>query len=96
MLDIVASFHGVQFQEKLMIQTQEKGEKSKGPNLGHKNFLMDRQTDKSVFIGRCPTNVEHSVSKTCLMMSYLHNDVISFSRYQARCVMKLFRQLMTS
>ena len=27
MLDIVGSYHGMQFQEKLIIQTQENGEK---------------------------------------------------------------------
>ena len=31
MLDIVASYHRIQFQGKLMIQTQENGEK---PNFG--------------------------------------------------------------
>ena len=35
MLDIVASYHFMQFHGKLMIQTQENGEKPHfGPNLG--------------------------------------------------------------
>ena len=32
MLDIVENYHRMQFQEKLMIQTQEKGEE---PHFGH-------------------------------------------------------------
>ena len=32
MLDIVENYHRIQFQEKLMIQTQEKGEE---PHFGH-------------------------------------------------------------
>ena len=35
MLDIVASYHRIQFQEKLMIQTQENDEKAHfGPDVG--------------------------------------------------------------
>ena len=47
MLEVVASYHCIQFQEKLMIQTQENGKKlyftpdlgPLGPNSGHQFFL---------------------------------------------------------
>ena len=38
MLEIVARYHCIQFQEKIMIQTQENGEKPHfGPDLGSLN-----------------------------------------------------------
>ena len=47
MLDIVESYHSMQFQGKRMIQTPENGEKPHfgpdlgllAPNLGHENFF---------------------------------------------------------
>ena len=47
-LDIVASYHCIQFQEKLLFQTQENGKKSHfgpdlgllGLNLGHQNCFV--------------------------------------------------------
>ena len=47
MLDIVASYHRIQFQGKIVIQTQENGKKPHfrpdldplGPNSGHQNFF---------------------------------------------------------
>ena len=44
-LDIMVSYHHVQYQEKLMIQSWE-------------NLVTDRQMDENDFIGHCPTNVE--------------------------------------
>ena len=48
MLDIVASYYPIQFQEKLMIQTQENGKKPYfgpdlgplGPNSSHQKFFI--------------------------------------------------------
>ena len=48
MLDIVASYRRMQFQEKLMIEAQENGEKSQfgldsgllGPNSGRQTFFQ--------------------------------------------------------
>ena len=48
-LDIMVSYHHVQYQKKLMIQSWE--------NLVT-DGQTDRQMDESDFIGRCPTNVE--------------------------------------
>ena len=48
-IDIMISYHGVQYQKKLMIQSWV--------NLVTDGWT-DRQTDVSDFIGRCPTNVE--------------------------------------
>ena len=48
-LDVMVSYHHVQYQEKLMIRSWE--------NLVT-NRRTERRTDKSDFIGRCPTNVE--------------------------------------
>ena len=46
MLDIVVSYHFVQFQGKRMIQTQEKGEKPHfGPNLGP----LDPNSGRQIF-----------------------------------------------
>ena len=49
LLDVMVSYHQVQYQKKLMIQSWE-------------NLVTDGQTngqtDESNFIGRCPTNVE--------------------------------------
>ena len=47
MLDIIASYHGIEFQEKLMSLTWENGKKSTfepdfgafGPNSGHQFFF---------------------------------------------------------
>ena len=47
-------YHYVQHQKKLMIQSWE--------NLvtyGQMDIEMDQQTDKSNFMGHCPTNLEH-------------------------------------
>ena len=43
----MVSYHHVQYQKKLTIQSWE-------------NLLTDGQTDKSDFIGRCPTKDEAS------------------------------------
>ena len=44
MLDIVASYHRIQFQGKLVIQTQENGEKPHfEPNLGSLDPNSSRQ-----------------------------------------------------
>ena len=48
-LNIMVSYHHVQYQKKLMIQSWE--------NL-LQDGRTDRQTEKSDFIGRCLTNVE--------------------------------------
>ena len=48
-LDVMVSYHHVQYQKKLMIRSWE--------NLVT-DRRTDRRTDKSDFIGRCPTNVE--------------------------------------
>ena len=48
-LDIMVSYHHVQYQKKLMIQSWE-------------NLVTDgRTTDENDFIGRCPTNVERPI-----------------------------------
>ena len=47
-LDIMVTYHRVQYQKKLMIQS--------GENLVT-DRRTERQTDESDFIGRCPTNV---------------------------------------
>ena len=40
MLGVIASYHRIQFQEKLVVQTQENGEKPHfGPDLDHQFFL---------------------------------------------------------
>ena len=56
--DIMVSYHHVQYQKKLMIQSWE--------NLvtagRWTDKLTDRQTDKSDFIGCCPTNIEHPIA----------------------------------
>ena len=46
MLDFVASYHCIQFQEKLMNQTCKKGQKPRlrpnfGPNVVPQNFVVD-------------------------------------------------------
>ena len=48
-LDIMVSYHHVQYQKNLLIQSWE--------NL-KADRRTDGQTDESNFIGRCPTNVE--------------------------------------
>ena len=48
-LDIMVSYHHVQYQKKLMLQSWE-------------NLVTDRRTE-SHFIGRCPTNVERPKKK---------------------------------
>ena len=64
-LNVMVSYHHVQYQKKLMIQSCE-------------NLVMDRQTerqgqvDKSDFIGCYPTNVEHP--KRFLGKDTSHND----------------------
>ena len=53
MLDILASYNCMQFQEKLMIQTQENGKKTHfGPNLGPLGRNLDRHFffEKSSFV----------------------------------------------
>ena len=50
-LDIMVSYHNVQYQKKLMIQSWE-------------NLVTDGQTDESDFIRRCPTNAERLKNKT--------------------------------
>ena len=48
MLDIIASYHLIQFQEKLTIQTQENGEEPHfGPDLG---LLCQNSGRKNFFI----------------------------------------------
>ena len=47
-LDIMVSYHQVQYLKKLMIQFSE----------GRTDRQTDRQKDESDFIGRCSTNVE--------------------------------------
>ena len=50
-LDILVSYHTIQYQKKLMVQFW-------------KHVVEDgRQTDGSDFIGRCPTKVEGPTSK---------------------------------
>ena len=44
-LDFMVTYYYVQYQKKLMMQSS-------------KNLVTDGQTDKSDFIGRCPTNIE--------------------------------------
>ena len=44
-LDVMVSYYHVQYQKKLMIQSSE-------------NLVTNGQTDKTDFIGHCPTNVE--------------------------------------
>ena len=44
-LDVMFSYHHVQYQKKLMIQSWE-------------NLVTDGQTDKSDLVGRSPTNAE--------------------------------------
>ena len=53
-LDITASYHHVQYQKKLRIQSVE--------NL-MTDGQTDGQTDESDFIGRCSTNVERPSCK---------------------------------
>ena len=46
MLGVIASYHRIQFQEKLVVQTQENGEKPHfGPDLDHQFFLQSFQLD---------------------------------------------------
>ena len=54
-LDIMANYHHVQVQKKLMIQSWE--------NLVT-DGRTDARTDESDFIGGCPTNVERPISET--------------------------------
>ena len=55
-LDVMVSYHHVQYQKNLMIQSWE--------NL-ERDGRTDRQMDQSDFTGRCPTNVEHpKIDKT--------------------------------
>ena len=57
-LEIIVSYHHVQYQKKLMIQSWE--------NLvtdGQTDKRTDRQTDKSDFIGHCSTNTKRPVTK---------------------------------
>ena len=49
-LDIMVSYHHVQYQENLMIQSSE-------------NLVTDGQTGESDFIGRCRTNFEQPKKK---------------------------------
>ena len=54
----MVSYHHVQYQKKLMIQSWE--------NLvtdRQTDRRTDRQTDESDFIGRCPTNVKRPIIK---------------------------------
>ena len=53
-LDVMVSYHHVQYQKKLMIRSWE--------NLVT-DRRTDRRTDKSDFIGRCPTNVERQKNR---------------------------------
>ena len=50
LLDIMVSYHHVQYQENLMIQSSE-------------NLVTDGQTGESDFIGRCRTNFEQPKKK---------------------------------
>ena len=50
-LDIIVSYHNVQYHKKLMIQFWE-------------NLVTDGQTDESDFIRRCLTNAERLKNKT--------------------------------
>ena len=61
-LDIMVSYHHVQYQKKLMIQSWESLVADRWLD-GQMDWEMDRQTDKSDFIGCCPTNVEHPKHK---------------------------------
>ena len=55
-LNIMVTYHHVQYQKNLMIQSWE--------NL-ERDGRTDRQMDQSDFTGRCPTNVEHpKIDKT--------------------------------
>ena len=57
-LEIIVSYHHVQYQKKLMIQSWE--------NLvtdGQTDKRTDRQTDKSDFIGHCSTNTKRPITK---------------------------------
>ena len=72
-LEIVVSFHHVQFQKKLMIQSWE--------NLVT-DGRTDGQTDESDFIRRCPTNVAHPTLtiKTDNQLLQLHSMLIIHSK----------------
>ena len=72
-LEIVVSFHHVQFQKKLMIQSRE--------NLVT-DGRTDGQTDESDFIRRCPTNVEHPTLtiKTDNQLLQSHSMLIILSK----------------
>ena len=48
MLDIVTSYHCMQFQGKLMIQTRENGEKHFAPGLG----LLGQNSDREIFVSK--------------------------------------------
>ena len=66
----MVTYHHVQYQKKLMIQSLE--------NLvtnGQTDGQTDRQTDESDLIVHCRTNIEHP---TCINIRYiyLHNQAI--------------------
>ena len=56
-LDIMASYHHVQYPKKLMIQSRKVSD-------GRTDRQTDGQADEINFIGRCPTNVERPISFT--------------------------------
>ena len=55
-LDIMVSYHHVQYQKKLMAQSWE-------------NLVTDGKTDEDDFIGRCPTNAERTIYKPLIYKS---------------------------
>ena len=66
MLDIVASYHCIQFQGKLMIQTQENGEKPYfGPDLG----LLGQNSGRHFFFSfknlASPVTIYHGQLSSC-------------------------------
>ena len=66
-LDLMLSYHHVQYQEKLMIQSWENlvtDERTDG--------RTDGQRDESNFIGRCPTNVERPIWRVVIKVGLLH------------------------
>ena len=61
-LDVIVSYHHVQYQKKLIIQSWENlltDGQTDGWTDGQTDRQTDGQTDESDFIGRCLTNVEH-------------------------------------
>ena len=79
LLDVVSSYHCMQFQSKIIIKTQENGEKphfrpdigSLGPNLDRQFYFFQKSglvSHEIGFIGHFPTNVVRPTGK--YKMSY--------------------------